>query len=72
MALDEETVEIENRLPSNDFTEFEEVQESTSVAEPTKEEPKKEPKKVVEEQPKVETPQPTTPSNEFEDNDLDF
>jgi len=72
MALDEETVEIENRLPSNDFTDFEEVQEPTSVVEPTKEEPKEEPKKVVEEQPKVETPQPTTPSNEFEDNELEF
>lgn len=72
MALDEETVEIENRLPSNDFTDFEEVQEPTSVVETTKEEPKEEPKKVVEEQPKVETPQPTTPNQEFEETDLDF
>ena len=72
MALDEETVEIENRLPSNDFTDFEEVQEPTSVVEPTAEEPREELKKVVEEQPKVETPQSTTPNQEFEETDLDF
>lgn len=51
-----------------EVTDFEEVQEPTSAVLPTKEVPKKEPKKVVESQPKVET----TPSNEFEDNDLDF
>lgn len=72
MALDEETVEIENKLPSNDFTDFEEVQEPTSVVEPTAEEPREELKKVVEEQPKVETPQSTTPNQEFEETDLDF
>lgn len=55
-----------------DFTDFEEVQEPTSVAEPTTEEPKKESKKVVEEQPKVETPQSTTPNQKFEETDLDF
>lgn len=72
--MDEATPNYADNVTTNveDVTDFEEVQEPTSVVEPTKEEPKKEPKKVVEEQPKVETPQPTTPSNEFEDNDLDF
>lgn len=76
MALDEETVEIENRLPSNDFTDFEEVDEAsepaTTSVEPKPEVKREEPKKVVEEQPKVETPQPPTPNNEFEETDLDF
>lgn len=77
MALDEETVEVENRLPSNDFTDFEEVDEASEPA-TTSVEPKPEVKeeeykpKVVEEQPKVETPQSTTPNQEFEETDLDF
>lgn len=72
--MDEATPNYADNVTTNveDVTDFEEVQEPTSAKEPTKEESKKEPKKVVESQPKVETPQPTTPSNEFEDNDLDF
>ena len=72
--MDEATPNYADNATTNveEVTDFEEVQEPTSVVEPTTEEPREELKKVVEEQPKVETPQSTTPSQEFEETDLDF
>ena len=72
--MDEATPNYADNATTNveEVTEFEEVQEPTSVVEPTAEEPREEPKKVVKKQPKEETPQPTTPNQEFEETDLDF
>jgi len=73
--MDEATPNYADNATTNveEVTEFEEVNEpATTSAEPKPEVEKEEPKKVVEEQPKVETPQPTTPNQEFEETDLDF
>lgn len=72
--MDEATPNYADNVTTNveEVTDFEEVQEPTSVVEPTAEKPRKELKKVVEEQPKVEKPQPPTSNDEFADADLDF
>lgn len=73
--MDEATPNYADNATTNveEVTEFEEVNEpATTSAEPKPEVKKEEPKKVVEEQPKVETPQSTTPNQEFEETDLDF
>lgn len=73
--MDEATPNYADNTTTNveEVTEFEEVNEpATTSAEPKPEVKKEEPKKIVEEQPKVETPQPTTSNDEFADADLDF